>query len=39
MPLFMQLCCTGKCTAIFFIDSTPLRVCYIKCEYNRDTFK
>jgi hypothetical protein len=39
MTLFLQLCCLGKCTGISYIDSTPLRVCPIKREYNHKTFK
>ena len=39
MTAFLQLCCLGKCTGIFYIDSTPLRVCHIKREYSHKTFK
>ena len=32
MALFLKMCCLGKCTGIFFIDSTPFRSCHIKKE-------
>jgi hypothetical protein len=39
MAVFLQLCCLGKCTGISFIDSTPIRVCHIKREFQHKTFK
>lgn len=27
MTMFLKTCCTGECTGISYIDSTPLRVC------------
>jgi IS5 family transposase len=33
------MCCTGKCTGISFLASTPLRVCHIKREHSHKTFK
>jgi len=38
MVVFLQLCCPGKCTGIFFIDSTPIRVCNIKREKTHKVF-
>lgn len=31
--------CLGKCTGIYFIDSTPLRSCHIKRKKQHKTFK
>jgi hypothetical protein len=39
MAAFLQFCCLGKCTGVFFIDSTPIRVCHIKREFQNKTFK
>ena len=39
MTLFLQFCCLGKCTGVSFIDSTPLRVCHIRREFQHKTFK
>jgi hypothetical protein len=39
MTLFPQLCRSGKCGGISYIDSTPLRVCHIKREHGHRTFK
>ncbi len=39
MAMFLQLCCLGQCTGISFIDSTPIRVCHIKREFQHKTFK
>lgn len=39
MAVFLQLCCLGKCTGVSFIDSTPIRVCHIKREFQHKTFK
>jgi hypothetical protein len=39
MASFLQLCCLGKCTGISFIDSTPIRVCHIKREFNHKVMK
>lgn len=39
MAVFLQLCCLGECTGVSFIDSTPIRVCHIKREYQHKTFK
>ncbi len=39
MAVFLKLCCLGKCTGVSFIDSTPIRVCHIKREYQHKTFK
>jgi len=39
MVVFLQICCLGKCTMISFIDSTPIRVCLIRREFQHKTFK
>jgi hypothetical protein len=39
MVVFLQICCLGKCTGISFIDSTPIRVCHIRREFQHKTFK
>ena len=39
MAVFLQFCCLGKCTGVSFIDSTPIRVCHIKREFQHKTFK
>jgi hypothetical protein len=39
MVCFLQMCCLGRCTGISFVDSTPVRVCHIKCEKSHQTFK
>lgn len=39
MAVFLQICCLGKCTGISFIDSTPIRVCHIRREFQHKTFK
>ena len=39
MVVFLQLCCLGKCTGVSFIDSTPIRICHIKREFQHKTFK
>ena len=39
MVVFLQLCCLGKCTGIFIIDSTPIKVCHIKREKSNKVFK
>ena len=39
MASFLQLCCLGKCTGISYIDSTPIRVCHIKREFNHKIMK
>lgn len=39
MGVFLQICCLGKCTGISFIDSTPIRVCHIRREFQHKTFK
>ena len=39
MAVFLQLCCLGKCTGVSFIDSTPIRVCHIRREFQHKTFK
>lgn len=31
---YLRTQCLGKCTGISFIDSTPLRACYIKREHS-----
>jgi len=38
MAVFLQMCCSGKCTNISFIDSTPIRVCHIKREKSHKVF-
>jgi hypothetical protein len=37
--IFLKTLALGKCTGIYFIDSTPLRVCHIKREKQHKTFK
>jgi hypothetical protein len=39
MAAFLQLFCLGECTGVSFIDSTPIRVCHIKREFQHKTFK
>lgn len=39
MAVFLQLFCLGKCTGVSFIDSTPIRVCHIRREFQHKTFK
>jgi hypothetical protein len=39
MAVFLQFCCLGKCTGVSFIDSTPIRVCHIKREFQHKTLK
>jgi hypothetical protein len=39
MAIFLKTCCSGRCTGISFIDSTPLRACHIKREKQHRTFK
>ena len=39
MISFLQLFCLGKCTGISYIDSTPIRVCHIKREFNHKVMK
>ena len=39
MAVFAKTCCTGDCTGISFIDSTPLRVCRNKRIFNHKVFK
>ena len=39
MASFLQLCCLGECTGISYIDSTPIRVCHIKREFNHKVMK
>ena len=39
LAIFVKMICLGKCTGISFIDSTPIRCCYIKREKQHKTFK
>ncbi len=39
MTCFLQLCCLGECTGVSFIDSTPIRVCHIKRQWNHRIFE
>jgi len=39
LTMFLKTCCMGKCTAISFIDSTPVRVCKNKRIKNNKVFK
>ena len=39
MAVFAKTCCTGECTGISFIDSTPLRVCKNKRIFHHKVFK
>ena len=39
LAVFVKKMCSGKCTGISFIDSTPLRSCHIKREKQHKTFK
>jgi hypothetical protein len=39
MAVFLQLCCLGKCIGVSFIDSTPIRVCHIRREFQHKNFK
>lgn len=39
LAVFVKMICTGKCTGISFIDSTPIRSCHIKREKQHKTFK
>jgi hypothetical protein len=39
MTVFLQLCCSGKCTGISYIDSTPIRVCHIRREHSHKVMK
>jgi hypothetical protein len=38
MALFAKTICTGECTGISFIDSTPIRVCRNKRIFNHKVF-
>lgn len=39
MTMFAKTCCTGTCTGISFIDSTPIRVCKNKRIKRNKVFK
>ncbi|EOR94594.1 Mobile element protein [Arcticibacter svalbardensis MN12-7] len=41
MPLtiFLKTCCSGSCTGIFFVDSTPIRVCQNKRNKANKVFR
>lgn len=39
LGVFIKMTCSGKYTGISYIDSTPLRVCYIKREKQHEVFK
>lgn len=39
MAVFAKTCCTGQCTGVSFVDSTPIRVCKNKRIFNHKTFK
>lgn len=38
MAIFAKTCCTGSCTGISFVDSTPIRVCRNKRIFNHKVF-
>ena len=39
LAIFLKMFYLGKCTGISYIDSTPIRVCHIKCEKQHKVFK
>ena len=39
LAIFLKMFCLGKCIGISYIDSTPIRVCYIKREKQHKVFK
>jgi hypothetical protein len=39
MTMFAKTCCSGNCTGILFVDSTPIRVCKNKRISRNKVFK